>query len=91
MLCGKIPMCLLSMPVQLMLSNLCSISVFDSSWQFYELEREKEEWRRKYVEMFDNHAQMKLKLDELQSYLSELPTVEESLKNVQEISFLWPS
>ena len=41
--------------------------------------------------MFDNHAQMKLKLDELQSYLSELPTVEESLKNVQEISFLWPS
>lgn len=41
--------------------------------------------------MFDNHAQMKLKLDELQSYLSELPTVEESLKNVQEISFFWPS
>lgn len=56
--------------------------------QFYELEREKEDWKRKYLEMFDNHGQMKEKLDELQSYLSALPTVEESLKNVQEISFM---
>lgn len=55
--------------------------------QFYELERE-EDWKRKYLEMFDNHGQMKEKLDELQSYLSALPTVEESLKNVQEISFM---
>uniref|UniRef100_K1RI83 Coiled-coil domain-containing protein 21 n=1 Tax=Magallana gigas TaxID=29159 RepID=K1RI83_MAGGI len=59
-----------------------------SDAQFYELEREKEDWKRKYLEMFDNHGQMKEKLDELQSYLSALPTVEESLKNVQEISFI---
>lgn len=46
-----------------------------------------EDWKRKYLEMFDNHRQMKEKLDELQSYLSDLPTVEESMKNIQEISF----
>lgn len=59
-----------------------------SDSQFYELEREKEDWKRKYLEMFDNHGQMKEKLDELQSYLSALPTVEESLKNVQELHSL---
>lgn len=59
-----------------------------SDAQFYELEREKEDWKRKYLEMFDNHGQMKEKLDELQSYLSALPTVEESLKNVQELHSL---
>lgn len=31
--------------------------------QFYELEREKEDWKRKYLEMFDNHGQMKEKLE----------------------------
>lgn len=47
-----------------------------------------EDWKRKYLEMFDNHRQMKEKLDELQSYLSDLPTVEESMKNIQEISLM---
>ncbi|XP_061176521.1 centrosomal protein of 85 kDa-like [Saccostrea echinata] len=59
-----------------------------SNSQFYELDREKEDWKRKYLEMFDNHSQMKEKLDELQSYLSDLPTVEESMKNVQELQSL---
>ncbi|XP_056015973.1 centrosomal protein of 85 kDa-like isoform X3 [Ostrea edulis] len=59
-----------------------------SDSQFYELEREMEDWKRKYLEMFDNHRQMKEKLDELQSYLSDLPTVEESMKNIQELQSL---
>ncbi|KAK3106981.1 hypothetical protein FSP39_004402 [Pinctada imbricata] len=56
--------------------------------QFYQLEQEREEWKQKFVEMREDNTQMKGKLDELQNYLSDLPTLEETVNNNKQISFI---
>ncbi|XP_005104232.1 centrosomal protein of 85 kDa [Aplysia californica] len=50
--------------------------------------REAEAWRAKFDESRSNHQDMKKKLDSLQLYLDELPTVEESRVQAQQMMSL---
>ncbi|XP_033740444.1 centrosomal protein of 85 kDa-like isoform X2 [Pecten maximus] len=50
-----------------------------------QLEDEKEEWKMKFLEVKDVHHNLKQKQDELQRYLTSLPTLEEAARQDDEI------
>lgn len=56
--------------------------------QISQLTNEREEWKGKFLDLRESHQQMKGRLDQLQDYLRDIPTMEETAANLQEISFL---
>ncbi|RUS73563.1 hypothetical protein EGW08_018679 [Elysia chlorotica] len=58
--------------------------VSDIQTQLMEKTREAEAWHEKFKESCEGHQDMKKKLDGLQRYLDELPTVEESQMQAQQ-------
>ncbi|OWF52460.1 centrosomal protein of 85 kDa-like [Mizuhopecten yessoensis] len=50
-----------------------------------QLEDEKEEWKMKFLEVKDSHHSLKQKQEELQRYLTGLPTLEEAARQDDEI------
>ena len=67
----------------------CVISLLIVYKQIEQLEDEKEEWKEKCLETTDNNHQLTKKLEEVQRYLSDLPTMEEATRMEEEISFIY--
>ncbi|GFO42679.1 centrosomal protein of 85 kda [Plakobranchus ocellatus] len=59
--------------------------VSDVQAQLLEKTREAEVWHEKFKESCEGHQDLKKKLDSLQRYLNELPTVEESQMQAQQL------
>ena len=53
--------------------------------QLLEKTQEVEAWHEKFKESCEGHKDLKKKLDGLQRYLDELPTVEESQMQAQQV------
>lgn len=66
--------------------GVCSVLLWHQ--QLQAKEQEIEEWGRRFQEMKSSHQQLRLKLDSVERYLADLPTVEESTYNAQEVSFV---
>ncbi|XP_076076468.1 centrosomal protein of 85 kDa-like isoform X1 [Mytilus galloprovincialis] len=56
--------------------------------QISQLTNEREEWKGKFLDLRESHQQMKGRLDQLQDYLRDIPTMEETAANLQELNNL---